>query len=203
MDGGWEDAPCHSGFNISLSPHSCSGVLVDSFFHWVMDPANAVRVSAWGFLVGIAGTILTILGFGLTGWQLWRTANATTAAARAVANIKSRVAIYDAFFEVSRAVSALRETDRHLKRHSWSDAIESYGDARHALVRLTELPSNLNDERIAHLSNVLNEVVAFSEIIEGSVQKSRAPTNVSAMINSNRKFVEVLARAAIVLERNA
>lgn len=173
------------------------------FIKWVFDPANAVQVSAWGLLLGLFGTLLTILGFGLTGWQLWRTANATEAAALAVAGIKSRVATYDAIFEVSRAVSALKETDRHLKRHSWVDAVESYGDGRHALVRLTELPSDLNAERLENLSNILSEVVIFSEKIEAALQKSKAPTDVSKMINSNRRFVETLARISIALEKGA
>lgn len=173
------------------------------FFRWAMEPANAVQVSGWSFLIGIFGTLLTVVGFGLTSWQLWRTANATTAAALAVSGIKSRVAIYDAIFEVSRASSALRETDRHLKRHSWPEAIESYSDARHALVRLTELPSDLAGERVQSLADILAEVTHFSEQIEASNQKGRSPTNVSVMINSNRRFVEVLARISITLEKGA
>ncbi|WP_157038988.1 hypothetical protein [Caulobacter segnis] len=172
------------------------------FFRWAMDPANAVKVSGWSFLAGILGTLLAIIGFPITGWQLWRTANATKAAANAVAAIKSRVATYDAVFEVSRASSALRETDRHLKRHSWAEAVESYSDARHALVRLTELPSNLTADRIQALSDVLSEVAQFSETIELSLQKQKSPGNVSIMINSNRRFSEVLARTSIALERD-
>jgi hypothetical protein len=173
------------------------------FFRWAMEPANAVKVSGWSFLIGIFGTLLTVIGFGLTGWQLWRTANATEAATKAVAGIKSRVATYDAIFEVSRASSAFRETDRHLKRHNWPEAVESYNDARHALVRLTELPSDLTADRISSLADVLSEVVQFSELIESAIQKSKSPANVSAMINSNRRFSEALARASIALERGA
>lgn len=173
------------------------------FIKWVFDPANAVAVSGWGLLLGLFGTVLTVLGFALTGWQLWRTANATEAAALAVAGIKSRVATYDAIFEVSRASSALRETDRHLKRRNWPEAVDSYGDARHALVRLTELPSELDGERVTSLTDVLNEIVDFSERLEAAVLKSKDQGDVSRMINMNRKYVESLTRISIYLERGA
>jgi hypothetical protein len=84
-----------------------------------MDPQKATEVAAWGFGFGVFGTAATIVGFTLTFMQLSRTINATQAAAKAIASVKSRVAAYDAVFEISRATSSLKETERHLKRHSW------------------------------------------------------------------------------------
>ena len=172
-----------------------------SFLRWLFDPANAVQVSAWGLLLGVLGTILTVAGFALTGWQLWKTADATRAAAQAVANIKSRVATYDAVFEISRATSALKETDRHLKKRSWPDAVESYASFRHAVVRLIELPSSLGDEQREELRKMLRSATSSADRLERSVVGSSDPGGVVRAISNNMKAVEYLAVVSIHLER--
>jgi len=173
---------------------------VAEFFAWLFDPANSVRVGAWGLILGILGTILTVVGFALTGWQLWRTANATRAAAIAVANIKSRVAAYDAIFEISRATSAMKEIERHLKVHNWPEAVDSYTEFRHALVRLIELPSQITDDFRESLKNIHAIASAFSDRLELSISKGKMPGDVSRSISENRRYVEILARISILLE---
>lgn len=169
-------------------------------FRWIFDPANAVQVSALGFLVGIMGIALSLIGFGLTGWQLWRTANATKAAAEAVANIKSRVATYDAVFEISRATSALRETEKYLRKQSWSEAVDSYAVFRHAVVRLSELPSAISNDGRENLKKMLRGATSLSDKLERSVLLGNDPSDVAKAITSNKKFMESLTVIGVHLE---
>jgi hypothetical protein len=65
------------------------------------------------------------------------------------------------------------------------------------------VPSELDGERVTSLTDVLNEIVDFSERLEAAVLKSKDQGDVSRMINMNRKYVESLTRISIYLERGA
>jgi hypothetical protein len=53
---------------------------------WYFDP------TAWPGWLDWIGLALTVFGFALTGWQLWRTANASRAATRALSDARRRLA---------------------------------------------------------------------------------------------------------------
>jgi len=181
-----------------VSPRIGAGM--PDLFKWIFEPSHSPAVGAWGLIVGSIGLLVSIVGFAATVQQLMRTADATKAAAEAVDRIKSRVAAYDAVFEISRSTSALHDINGHLKRKTWAEAITSYSNLRDALVRLIELPSALDQERKEKLSLILEETRLFSDSIESSVARSKEPQNITRAITAHRSHAEILARIRIFVE---
>lgn len=133
---------------------------------WLFGPANASVVSGWSLL-------LTVFGFALTFWQLWRTRTAASAALEAAKAAKSRALGFDAAFEVARLASSLRETTRHVGNLNWSHSVDSLSEALTSLVRLNDLHESFDDaerqglqEMVARLSELQNRIT--SSLTKGS-----------------------------------
>ncbi len=167
---------------------------------WLFDPTNGPTVGAWAFLLGVFGTGVTIIGFGITLAQLRRTATNAEAAKRAAEAVKSRVATYDAVFEVSRATAALRETQRHLRIGALESAVDSYVTVREALVRLIELPSPLGGEERARIGAMLSDITVLCDKIEAGLQRGKPP-DVTKAIKSARDHGALMTRLRIVIEK--
>lgn len=133
--------------------------------------------------------------------QLARTATATEAATTAVGELKVKLATYNAVVEISRASAALKETDRHLKSGGWSDAMDSYTEARQAMNRLAELPSALEGVKRDQLRSAVSRMAEFCKKLDSAIVSGKPPGGVARAIHQNRDHGDFLARISIHIEQ--
>ena len=160
-------------------------------------------MGAWGFLLSALGLLVSIVGFSLTIWQLVRTASATRAAGAAVDRLKLRVATYDAIFEISRARSAIKETQSNARGSDWRRVVESYATTREALLRVRELSPHLDDKQRDKIDDVIEEINRFCDRVESSLQKGAIAFDVAKAIRAIRSHSDFVDRLRITMERSA
>ena len=103
---------------------------------WLFDPLNAASVGAWGLILGVFGTILTLVGLFATYRQAKKARSTSAAASAAVEQFQFRLQSYESSNDLSHASGALENTRRYLTNDLWKDASDTYDEARRAAVRL-------------------------------------------------------------------
>jgi hypothetical protein len=159
------------------------------------------NVAAWGFILSVLGTILTVVGFGLTFLQLAKTRSATAAATQAIDNLKSRIAAFDVVTELSRAVASLSETRRHIKNVSWSDALDSYLEAQLAVSKLSALPSDLSGANKARLLEISDEIGRACSRIRTSLAKGTRGLDQAKALHSLSNYIVEINGMSLQVER--
>ena len=97
--------------------------------YWLFDPQRSAEVGAYGFLLSVFGTVLTLVGLWATYRQAAKAKSSAKEAEAAVKEFKFRADRYDAHRDLSQATYALEMTKRHLNNDAWRDAAETYEDA--------------------------------------------------------------------------
>lgn len=128
-------------------------------------------MSGWSF-------ILTFVGFGLTFWQIQKTRSAARAAEIAAKQAKSEALRFDAAFEVTRLVSSLKESLRHIGSGGWNHAVDSLREAQVSIVRLHDLHDRLDAADRATLNSMGNTLTLLQTKIIRS--QSKGSQSVSA-----------------------
>jgi len=122
-----------------------------------------------GLLLSVFGTCLTLCGLFLTYRQAKAAASAAETANVAVGNFKFRVSQHDISRDVSEATYALDTTRRHLNNDAWKDAIDSYEDARRAIVRMMMAKDILSDDLKEGLRRASEQMRKFCDKVDAAL----------------------------------
>jgi hypothetical protein len=171
---------------------------------WLIDPKNAQTLTAWGFVIGVAGFAITLAGFALAYWRLSKLETASGAATTAVQNFKLRVTQYDAANDAAEARYAILSARRHLDNDAWRDVVESYEDARRAMLRIG--PGALGDdpailEEIRKMNVHIDKLCTIIDRATNDPQK--AYPDKTTTLKSIRKHQDTIYRVNQVLQQRS
>lgn len=97
--------------------------------------------------ISIFGTVITVLGFSITIWQVVLAKSAAQAAEVASANALDAVRRFDLVVEFSGLVAVLEEVRRLQRDRVWSALPERYSQARRLLVSARQVAKDLTDDQ--------------------------------------------------------
>lgn len=97
-----------------------------------------------GFALSVAGLLFSVVGFGLTLWQLNRTNSATEAVGKAIVRLRRDLGSLDVLTELRSAAEAAGEAQAHLSNQRWASALLSYNKIRHCLYKALAVDGALN-----------------------------------------------------------
>lgn len=143
-------------------------------FHWIFRPENSSLVGGASFVLTSVGILLTLIGVYATYRQASRARSAAEAADNAVRDFRFRAASYDGYRDVSEAAYALEVTRRHLNNDAWSDASDSYEDARRALVRIRNNLPSLDDEGSSMVDLMTDQMANFCKAVDRALSGKRS-----------------------------
>ncbi|MGB6119264.1 MAG: hypothetical protein WBF87_13705 [Mesorhizobium sp.] len=98
-------------------------------------------------IISVLGTLVTLLGFAVTIWQVRLAATAAKAAEQAAANALDGVRRFDLIVEFSGLVAVLEEVRRLQRDRVWKSLPERYSQARRLLVSARQIAKDLTDEQ--------------------------------------------------------
>jgi hypothetical protein len=137
-------------------------------FKWLFSPAYAAQVGGISFLLGALGTVLTLWGLFLTYRQAKRARTEAAAATQAVSDFRFRLDHYDASRDLAQAAYAMEITRRHLNNDAWKDAVDSYEEARRAIIRVGLTSVELPDEHRRRLGLVASHMQTFCNAVDAA-----------------------------------
>jgi len=98
-------------------------------------------------VVSVFGTIVTVLGFSVTIWQVLLAKSAAQAAESAADQALSAVRQFDLVVEFSGLVAVLEEVRRLQRDKVWKALPERYSQARRLLVSARQVAKDLTDDQ--------------------------------------------------------
>lgn len=153
---------------------------------------GVLDANAW---VGVVGTLITIAAFGLTIFQLRRTATATQAAKTAIVGLQTRMTTFDLATESLKASTSLQHSVKLLKLGRLDDAAASIWEAQISLNRIGSLMPEAKKIITAEELEILIETVSDLEdaAVKGVDYDSRSLT-VTLRKTINQLEAEYLSR---------
>jgi hypothetical protein len=170
-------------------------------FDWPFLQQNTLSVAGWGFWFGFFGLLASIVGFAITFEQLRRTKTVAQEAKRASEDARTRVAIYDMIFELSKAASALEATQGHIKREDWSEAFHGYSDARIALVKISRLPSGLSESAKSQVGVLAEQIERTARRMTVNHNKGAEKSEVMKAVQTNTDYQVAITKINAGLDR--
>lgn len=165
---------------------------------WLLDPANAPFLALISFVIGALGTAATLCGLYLTFLQAKKAVSAADQATDAVKKFKFQVNRHDASRDISQATYALDATGRHLDNGAWRDVVDSYEDARRAIIRLDLAKLDLSDPQREALKRMAAQMSQFCNKVDAARSGKGAypdPSKAKIVIRRNYELLASVQRA--------
>lgn len=170
---------------------------------WAFAPENQFTVTGWGFWFGLVGLLVSVVGFGITLYQLKQTKSAAVAAQQESERIKGVLRQYDAAQEAARAQYALTTARKHFERGNWPDGAESYEHFRRGLLSLKR---NM-DWDMGELSELIDAAGAYveklCERVDRDVQRGNTTISYAKTAAVMRQHDQLISDITIALERSS
>jgi hypothetical protein len=147
-------------------------------------------------LFGIAGTLISLVGFTVTIIGVYRSKNAAVKAQEAAQAARDSIRMLDTFVDFSAAISLLEEIKRlHRQEGAWQILIERYGAIRRLLVQIRTSEVDLSDDQQEAFQNALTNLRA----IQNRVEKGLTNTASLKPANFNNTISDDIDRLLAVL----
>jgi hypothetical protein len=164
---------------------------------WLFDPANASAVGAWGLILAICGTLLSVVGFAVTIVQLFKTKKAVDAANEATDALRNRIGSQTATIHAAAAIARIKAAKRELRSKEWAAAQFVLEELRQSLL-IVERRKHLSTENVANeLPNYLKDLLDFIDYIdrrsEGEPVADRKKNQMLSRLNELSSLLEKIA----------
>ena len=169
---------------------------------YIFDADNAGVVGGLGLLLSVFGLLGTIVGFWITWKQLKRTKTATEASSEAVGKLRLRMAQYDTLAELSYAISATRETRRHIDGQQWKYALDGLEETRIFLTRILELSGDIIEDERVNMKSTISDLSLSAISLSKQMEKDDVSSGSKIRIRLN-DALEFLNRLSIKVQRAA
>lgn len=121
-----------------------------------------------GMLLSVSGVVLSLIGFGVTLWQLTRTVLTTVAVQKAVKDLKRSVGSLDIISEVRTAQAASEAAQKALDGSHWAGALEACDRVRVSLAKMASVPGGLLPHQAQEAMDFIASCLAASEALRVS-----------------------------------
>jgi len=139
-------------------------------------------LNAWGSWASIIGLILTLIGFGITFYGVWKTKNAAQQANNAVSQVKNELVKLNTISDISTAISQLEGIKSlHQEGNSWRLLPEKYAAIKKILISIREMNPNLSRKQKSKIQAAITNLTSIQNDIEKCNLSKTEPTNVSDM----------------------
>src|SRR4051794_34857305 len=121
-----------------------------------------------GDLASIAGVFITIVGFFLTLWNVWRSRSAAERAEIAANDARRMICSYETVAEFSSAITLMEEIKRLHRSRQLEMLPDRYAALRKTLIGVRRLAPSIQDSQDTKLQTATTTLTT----IEGAIEKS-------------------------------
>jgi hypothetical protein len=131
----------------------------------------------WGDIASVIGVVLTILGFGVTIFGVWRSKSAAKEASQAATAARDSISRYDAIADLAAAMSIMDEIKRLQRNAIWAVLPDRYSELRRRLIAIKSSRAALSDAQHQKLEETVETFADLERRIERAVAASGSPPN--------------------------
>lgn len=122
-------------------------------------------MSATSWLMSAWGIALSLLGFGITWWQLYRTRTASQKVAEALHDIRSDYAAFDVVTELRTALAAGDDALACLEDDRWGGVMTAYDRARISLIKMASINGGLRDDKVSEAKDFAGDMLSSCGLV--------------------------------------
>src|SRR5579859_3267226 len=121
----------------------------------------------------IAGVVISIIGFIVTVWGVWKTRSAADRAEAAAKNAVKSIRMFDAVADFSTAVSVMEEIKRLHRQNASEVILDRYASLKKLLITAREMNANLSDEQKGIITGLVNNLSGMERSVESARSKGK------------------------------
>jgi hypothetical protein len=143
-----------------------------------------MEVQRIGDLAGVAGVLISIVGFAVTLRGVFKSKRAAQAAEEAARSARDRIQLLDTVVDFSAAIATLDEIKRLHRTGKWSLLPDRYSALRRLLTVVRTANPNLLDSQQAVLQNAVTNLYQLEKLVEqGAKSPALKPAEFNAILS--------------------
>lgn len=127
------------------------------------------------------GLLLTIIGFGITWWQVIESRKASVKAMEGVQKVRKDIKRIDTVNDLSTAIAVIEEIQRHQRDDNWYLVTERYSGLRKTLVSIKVSYPELTIEQQTTIQDTVVTIRDYEKKIESATRNGINPKDVPRM----------------------
>lgn len=139
---------------------------------------ETLELSDW---ISIAGILVTIVGFAITVFGVWKAKTAATSAREAAERVQASVIREAVIVSFSSALTAMEEIKRLHRVEAWALMPERYSSLRKHMILIISTHKNLSEEHKASIQTAITQFRELERKVESSLAENRADLNSAKM----------------------
>lgn len=156
---------------------------------------NWLKDNQIGDLTGVAGIIISVVGFIATLIGVAKSKNAATRAAEAAKSTRDSIRMIDAIVDFSATIASLEEIRRLQRQSAWSVLPERYSAIRKLLIAHRHAIGNLSD----HQKERIQDAIANFRSIELRLDRAPSGPSQSVAVRINKIVSEQIDELLLIL----
>jgi hypothetical protein len=150
--------------------------------------ADPSAVGAVGLWLSAWGLGISTIGFGVTWWQLYRTATAAQRVSNALDGIRRDYATFDVSSELRTAKAAGEDAIAALEGGRWGDAVQAHDKARSSLVKMASVNGGLSEDQSGRAKDYAADMLSACDAISEKRQDDGVAIPVQKMTSNLRNL---------------
>ena len=127
----------------------------------------------WGDVASVVALVITIVGFCLTLYGIYKSKTAAERAEVAASSAKKAIVQIDTIAGISAAITAMEEVKRLHRITAWSVLPDRYADVRKALISVRSSNEQLTQECLAAIQDAIQHFAEIENEVEKAIASGR------------------------------
>jgi hypothetical protein len=156
----------------------------------------------WGDLASVADLFLSIFGFALTIFGVWRSKKSAQRAEEAVERMRKVILRSDTIADFSAVLTVMEEIKRLHRVNAWHLLPDRYSLLRRKLVTIRTANAGFSEEHQTALQSAVQHFTSIEQRVERSLASNTAPPNAAKLNQIVSAQIDRLEEVLTTLKAN-
>lgn len=133
----------------------------------------------WSDVLSLSDITLTVIGFGITYFGVWRSKRSAELARSAAEETRRSLARHDVIVDLASIMNLLEEVKRLHRLGAWTAVPDRYSELRRRLLAIKNSSVLISDEEHQSIQDAISALSRLEGQIERSLTRQSSPPNVA------------------------
>lgn len=169
---------------------------------WLLIPENSALLNGLGFIVGLLGLLLSLVGFWVAWKQLRAIRTETEASNAAIKSVQVKVAAFDTAQECQTASVLIRGIRDHLGSENWQSVVTGYEHLIQSFLRLSHSNSSIQEDDRMLLHKMTTDMARICEGIRKKLSDRPAIIVLKGQDQALRDFSDIMTKITFAVAKD-
>jgi hypothetical protein len=174
---------------------------MESVQDWMKSLVDWLATSKVAGVVGGLGLLVTVVGFGITLYQVRKSRTAAEAAARSANQVRQTIEHFDAIAECATAIQALEEIERMHRAGPIGGLPDRYTAVKKGLIGISRVKPGPSEAHRTELQDAIVQITMLKNTVEKLIAQNELRVNSSKLNDITSKMIATLTELSAELRR--